>query len=104
MSSSRMGRMVNARPSTTRVSVQSSTHPSTPGFSLAVPGSGVSSVTRAEGHRGASDDDAVSSFAVRYRTRGEEREVRWTEGQLNAEPQIEGVASMLIRYVTAARA
>ena len=88
----------------TTVSVQSSTHPSTPGFSLAVPGPGVPSVTRAEGHRGASDDGGMSSFAVRYRSRGEEREVRWTDGQLTAEPLIEVVVHMLIRSEHAVRA
>ena len=39
----------------------------------------------------------MPSFAVRYRSRGEEREVRWTDGQLTAEPLIEVVVHMLIR-------
>ena len=40
---------------------------------------------------------AVSSFAVRYRSRGEEREVRWSDGELTAEPLIEVLVDMLIR-------
>ena len=39
----------------------------------------------------------MSSFAVRYRSRGEEREVRWADGQLTAEPLIEVLVDMLIR-------
>jgi len=39
----------------------------------------------------------MPSFAVRYRSRGEEREVRWTDGELTAEPLLEVVVSMLVR-------
>lgn len=39
----------------------------------------------------------MPSFAVRYRSRGAEREVRWTDGQLTAEPLIEVLVDMLIR-------
>ena len=39
----------------------------------------------------------VPSFAVRYRSRGEEREVRWADGELTAEPLVEVLVDMLIR-------
>ena len=39
----------------------------------------------------------MPSFAVRYRSRGEEREVRWADGHLTAEPLIEVLVDMLIR-------
>jgi len=39
----------------------------------------------------------MSSFAVRYRSRGKVREVRWTNGELLAEPLVETVISSLVR-------
>lgn len=39
----------------------------------------------------------MPSFAVRYRSRGEEREVRWSDGELTAEPLVEVLVDMLIR-------
>lgn len=39
----------------------------------------------------------MPSFAVRYRSRGEERVVRWVDGVLTAEPLIEVLVDMLIR-------
>ncbi|HEX4820443.1 MAG TPA: hypothetical protein VFV00_09570 [Acidimicrobiales bacterium] len=39
----------------------------------------------------------MPSFAVRYRSRGEEREVRWDDGELTAEPLVEVLVDMLIR-------
>ena len=39
----------------------------------------------------------MPSFAVRYRSRGEEREVSWSDGELTAEPLLEVVVDMLIR-------
>ena len=39
----------------------------------------------------------MPSFAVRYRSRGEEREVRWSDGQLTAETLLEVVVDMLVR-------
>ena len=39
----------------------------------------------------------MPAFAVRYRSRGEEREVRWADGTLTAEPLIEVLVAMLIR-------
>jgi hypothetical protein len=39
----------------------------------------------------------MPSFAVRYRSRGEERVVRWADGDLTAEPLIEVLVDMLIR-------
>ena len=44
-----------------------------------------------------SDDEAVSTFAVRYRSRGQLREVRWTDGRLSAEPLLETLVAALIR-------
>ena len=52
---------------------------------------------RSRGPDGASDDGSMPSFAVRYRSRGEEREVRWSDGQLTAEPLIEVLVDVLIR-------
>lgn len=57
----------------------------------------MASVTVSWVTREASDDDRMPSFAVRYRSRGEEREVRWADGALTAEPLIEVVVDMLIR-------
>jgi len=39
----------------------------------------------------------VPSFAVRYRSRGQLREVRWTDGRLSAEPLVETLINELIR-------
>jgi hypothetical protein len=45
----------------------------------------------------------MPSFAVRYRSRGEVREVRWTDGRLSAEPLVETVVAALIREKRAVR-
>jgi hypothetical protein len=39
----------------------------------------------------------VTTFAVRYRSRGQLREVRWTDGRLSAEPLVETLVGALIR-------
>ena len=39
----------------------------------------------------------MPSFAVRYRSRGAVREVRWTDGRMSAEPLIEVLVDMMIR-------
>ena len=39
----------------------------------------------------------MPSFAVRYRSRGELREVRWTDGLLTAEPLVQTLVAALIR-------
>jgi hypothetical protein len=39
----------------------------------------------------------MASFLVRYRSRGEVREVRWSDGRLSAEPLVETVVDTLIR-------
>jgi hypothetical protein len=39
----------------------------------------------------------MPSFAVRYRSRGQLREVRWTDGRLSAEPLVETLVHALIR-------
>jgi hypothetical protein len=39
----------------------------------------------------------MASFAVRYRSRGAEREVRWSDGRLSAEPLIETLVETFIR-------
>ena len=39
----------------------------------------------------------MPSFAVRYRSRGELREVRWTDGTLTAEPLVQTLVAALIR-------
>ena len=36
-------------------------------------------------------------FAVRYRSRGQLREVRWVDGRLSAEPLLETLVAALIR-------
>jgi hypothetical protein len=52
----------------------------------------VSSVTGNSQH-----DDHVPSFCVRYRSRGQVREVRWTDGELSAEPLVEVLVHLLVR-------
>jgi hypothetical protein len=44
-----------------------------------------------------SDDETVTTFAVRYRSRGQLREVRWTDGRMSAEPLLEILVAALIR-------
>jgi hypothetical protein len=39
----------------------------------------------------------MPSFAIRYRSRGQLREVRWTDGRLSAEPLVETLVDALIR-------
>jgi len=39
----------------------------------------------------------MPSFAVRYRSRGEVRELQWTDGKLTAEPLIQTIVAALIR-------
>jgi len=39
----------------------------------------------------------MPSFAVRYRSRGQLREVRWTDGWMSAEPLVETLVAVLIR-------
>ncbi|MEY2434476.1 MAG: hypothetical protein QOC92_4201 [Acidimicrobiaceae bacterium] len=39
----------------------------------------------------------MASFAVRYRSRGQIREVRWSDGRLSAEPLVETLIDALIR-------
>ena len=46
----------------------------------------------------------MSSFAVRYRSRGELREVRWTDGRLSAEPLVETLVAALVRQKRVVRA
>ncbi|MEY2447324.1 MAG: hypothetical protein QOH79_800 [Acidimicrobiaceae bacterium] len=46
----------------------------------------------------------MPSFAVRYRSRGELREVRWTDGALSAEPLVETIVAALIRQQRVVRA
>jgi hypothetical protein len=46
----------------------------------------------------------VPSFAVRYRSRGQLREVRWADGRLSAEPLVETVIATLIREKRTVRA
>jgi hypothetical protein len=46
----------------------------------------------------------MPSFAVRYRSRGEVREVRWTDGRLSAEPLVDTVVATLIREKHTVRA
>jgi hypothetical protein len=46
----------------------------------------------------------VPSFAVRYRSRGQLREVRWTDGRLSAEPLVETLIDALIREKRVVRA
>jgi hypothetical protein len=52
----------------------------------------------------ASDDERVPSFAIRYRSRGELRELRWTDGSLAAEPLVDTIVSALIREQRTVRA
>jgi hypothetical protein len=46
----------------------------------------------------------MPSFAVRYRSRGQLREVRWTDGRLSAEPLVETIVAALIREKRLVRA
>jgi hypothetical protein len=46
----------------------------------------------------------MPSFAVRYRSRGELRELRWTDGVLSAEPLVETLVAALIREKRVVRA
>jgi hypothetical protein len=46
----------------------------------------------------------VPSFAIRYRSRGEEREVRWTDGSLSAELLVETLVAAIIREKRVVRA
>ena len=46
----------------------------------------------------------MPSFAVRYRSRGEVREVRWSDGRLSAEPLVEIVIAAVIREKRTVRA
>ena len=46
----------------------------------------------------------MRSFAVRYRSRGQLREVRWTDGRLSAEPLVETLVAALIRERRVVRA
>jgi hypothetical protein len=39
----------------------------------------------------------VKAFTVRYRSRGAVREVRWADGDLDAEPLVETLAWALVR-------
>ncbi|MEY2459337.1 MAG: hypothetical protein QOG30_1167 [Acidimicrobiaceae bacterium] len=39
----------------------------------------------------------MPSFAVRYRSRGQLREVRWTDGRLSAEPLVETLVNAIIK-------
>lgn len=46
----------------------------------------------------------MPSFVVRYRSRGQLREVRWTDGRLSAEPLVETLVAALIRERRVVRA
>lgn len=46
---------------------------------------------------GKGENHRTASFAVRYRSRGQVREVRWADGRLSAEPLVETVVASLIR-------
>lgn len=46
----------------------------------------------------------MPSFAVRYRSRGQLREVRWIDGRLSAEPLVETIVAALIRERRVVRA
>ena len=46
----------------------------------------------------------MPSFAIRYRSRGELREVRWADGSLTAEPLVDTIVSALIREQRVVRA
>jgi hypothetical protein len=46
----------------------------------------------------------MPSFAVSYRSRGELREVRWTDGAMSAEPLVQTLVAALIREQRVVRA
>ena len=46
----------------------------------------------------------MPAFAVRYRSRGQLREVRWVDGRLSAEPLVETLVTALIRERRVVRA
>jgi hypothetical protein len=46
----------------------------------------------------------MPSFAVRYRSRGQLREVRWADGRLSAEPLVRTIVEELIRERRVVRA
>lgn len=46
----------------------------------------------------------MPTFAIRYRSRGELHELRWTDGSLSAEPLVTTIVTALIREKRALRA